>query len=106
MEHDVTETGQMAVQLWGNSAVQLWRNSTSSEMCLQLFRLLTADPSHWLQKKLWLSQASGSVLTMTQLKAKRSRWYQEIYYGMFDEEPHKSVYSLSSFQWHRCRHTL
>lgn len=31
MEHDVTETGQMAVQLWGNSA--------SSEMSLQLFRL-------------------------------------------------------------------
>lgn len=65
MEHDVKETGQMAVQLWGNSA--------SPEMSLQLFRLLTADPSHWEQNKLWLSQASGSLLTITQLKAKWSR---------------------------------
>lgn len=43
MEHDVKETGQMAVQLWGNSA--------SSEMSLQLFRLLTADQDTDCKKK-------------------------------------------------------
>lgn len=65
MEHDVKETGQMAVQLWGNSA--------SSEMSLQLFRLLTADQDTDCKKKLWLSQESGSLLTITQLTAKWSR---------------------------------
>lgn len=72
MEHDVKETGQMAAQLWGNSA--------RSVMTPQLFRLLTADSTDCRSKLLTgrkktfrLSQASGSLLTTTQLKAKWSR---------------------------------
>lgn len=91
MEHDVNETGQMAVQLWANSA--------SSEMSLQLLRLPTA-------KKALVVSSKGQFVNNYPIESKMEQVILRNLLGTSDEEPYKNVHGLSLFQWHRFRDTL